>query len=114
MSLNPTLVAMFIFSSFNETRVPLIVKDDTAQERIDFNVAGGGEIECADWIRELAIDIVEECDETFTSKEGPGIWYYEVAEVIGAKIANDANEGLVYQCDIVKFALEQTTSWVNS
>ncbi|MBN4867410.1 MULTISPECIES: hypothetical protein [Enterobacterales] len=79
MSLNPTLVAMFIFSSFNETRVPLIVNDDTAQERIDFNVAGGGEIECADWIRELAIDIVEECDETFTGKEGPGTLLWSLA-----------------------------------
>lgn len=106
MPLNHTLCAMFMFNGFIQARGAIVEKDDDAHVRIDSNVAGGGEIECAAWISDVAEDVVKACSDTLMKIDAPGVWLHGIAEDVGAKIANDANESDVYSDDIVKHAIE--------
>lgn len=114
MPLNHTLCAMFMFRGFIEERANLCQENRHARERIESQLGAGGEIQCAQWISDTAKQVVKVCDETYMSKDGPGIWYYDIAEDLGKRVAENANKGPILADDIVKYSLELTTKWVDA
>lgn len=47
----------------------------------------GGEIECAHWMLDAAEQICKACEPAYQASEEPGVWYYDIAERLGAEVA---------------------------
>lgn len=119
--LNPAICAMFMFQGFQQeiTRLtalsesnPLSQADnwDSVQSMICGNLAGG-EIECAEWMFEAAGLICKACEPAYQASEEPGVWYYDIAEWLGAEAACRSVTGDASIKQLVEMAVNLTESW---
>ena len=81
---------------------------------INETYCGGGEVEAARALNCVADDVDNAVTPLLAEQDGPGVWYYDVAEPLGAWIAETAAAGVrVDDSDIVAKAVELTNEWLS-
>lgn len=78
------VTGMYLFAGFRDALVELEKNQPDAAEAVKSRM-GGGEIECAHTISQMAFTVEREVTRIYdeTGAEGPGIWEYEVGEELG-------------------------------
>lgn len=73
------VTGMYLFAGFCDTLVELEKNQPDAAEAVKSRM-GGGEIECAHTLSQMAFTVEREVTRIYddTGAEGPGIWEYEV------------------------------------
>lgn len=103
------LTAMFIYGGYREV-LALPWLDASV---INENYCAGGELEAAMAIDAVAADVDKAVAPILEQKDGPGIWYYDVAEKLGDWIAREAAKGEVQgTLDVVGQAVAMTNEWL--
>ncbi|AKL15969.1 TPA: hypothetical protein ACNV4H_003749 [Citrobacter freundii] len=119
--LNPAICAMFMFQGFQHevsrltalsvaNPIPLTFNCDSIQTMICETLAGG-EIECAHWMLDAAEQICKACEPAYQASEEPGVWYYDIAERLGAEVACRCVKGDISTDQLVAVAVNLTESW---
>lgn len=105
------LTAMFIYGGFRD----VLNKQPNGDEahNICEVFCYGGEVEAARALNCVADDVDNAVTPLLAEQDGPGVWYYDVAELLGAWIAETAAAGVrVDESDIVAKAVELTNEWL--
>lgn len=111
-----SLTAMFVFGGYRDElrkqeELSSFGQNPTAM--INETFCGGGELEAAMLIGEIATDIDRELADRDEAQDGPGVWYYDVAEELGGWIARAALSGVrVETKEVVAKAIEMTVEWL--
>lgn len=103
------LTAIFMFGGYRDVL-------DTAgmdSSLINETYCGGGEVEAARALNCVADDVINAVIPLLAAQDYPGVWYYDVAEPLGAWVAEAAAAGVrVNTGDIVAKAIELTDEWL--
>lgn len=103
------LTAMFIYGGYRD----VLALPEFDSSTINENYCGEGELEAAMAIDAVAADVDKAVAPILEQKDGPGIWYYDVAEKLGDWIAREAAKGDVqYMLDVVGQAVAMTNDWI--
>lgn len=119
--LNPAICAMFMFQGFQQevarltalseaNPIALTFECDSIQTMICETLAGG-EIDCAEWMLDVAGRICLACEPAYQASEEAGIWYYDIAEWLGAEVACRCVKGDFSVNQLVDLAVSLTESW---
>lgn len=103
------LTAMFIYGGYRD----VLGTKGMDSSLINETYCGGGEVEAARALNCVADDVDNAVTPLLAEQDGPGVWYYDVAEPLGAWIAETAAAGVrVDESDIVAKAVELTNEWL--
>lgn len=103
--------AMFIYGGFRD----VLNKQPNGDEahNICEVFCYGGELEAVENIELLAEKVDAAVTPLLAEKDGPGVWYYDVAEPLGTFIAEAAASGIeVTFGEAVDKAVELTNEWL--
>lgn len=104
------LTAMFIYGGYRD----VLGTEGQDSNLINETYCGGGEVEAARALNCVADDVGNAVTPLLAEQDGPGVWYYDVAEPLGAWIAETAAAGVrVDESDIVAKAVELTNEWLS-